>query len=453
MIFMSFKKYLPHVSSSLTLAVPVMLSQLGHVMMGVVDSVMVGHVGTISLAASSLANVAFNVILLFGIGVSYAITPLVASAHGEDNARKISDVLKHGLAINVINSFILVGLVFAAKNILYHIDQPEDVVVEAIPYLGIITFSIIPTLIFQTFRQFTEGLSHTRIAMVAVIGSNIIHIPLNYIFIFGHLGLPAMGLAGAGWATLISRGLMAAGIALYVYFSPGFKKYRNGFSLGNYSKSLLSKMLHIGLPAGVQFIFEVAAFDFSAVMMGWLGAKNLAAHQIAINLATISYMTTSGLAAAAAIRVSNELGKKDFVKLRTVAFTLLWLAITIMFLWGLLFIFGKNLLPHLYVSDPEVIAIAGPLLIIAGFFQLSDGIQVVCLGALRGLHDVKVPSLFIFIAYWIIGLPLGYWFAFKLNWGATGVWMGLLIGLTLTAAAMVWRLHLISKNLKLSNGV
>jgi len=445
---MIFSKYIPHISSSLKLAVPVMLSQLGHVMMGVVDSLMVGHVGAVPLAASSLANVAFNVILLFGIGVSYAITPLVAAGQGENDDNKISSVLKHGLAINLINSFILVAVVMAAKNILYHIDQPEDVVAEAIPYLGIITFSIIPTLIFQTFRQFTEGLSLTRIAMVAVIGSNLIHVPLNYIFIFGRLGLPAMGLVGAGWATLTSRVLMAGGIALYVYHAPRFKKFRHGFSIGEYSHSLFSKMLHIGLPAGAQFIFEVAAFDLSAVMMGWLGTKTLAAHQIAINLATISYMTTSGLAAAAAIRVSNELGKKDFATLRTVAFVLLSLAMAIMFLWGLLFVAGRNFLPTLYVNDPEVIAIASPLLIIAGFFQLSDGVQVVCLGALRGLHDVKIPSVFIFIAYWIIGLPLGYLLAFKIGWGANGIWMGLLIGLTLTATAMVLRFHQMSRKLK-----
>jgi MATE family multidrug resistance protein len=443
--------YRQHIRESLKLAVPVMLSQLGHVMMGVVDSLMVGHVGTLPLAASSLANVAFNVILLFGIGVSYAITPLVAAGQGENDNNKISSVLKHGLAINIINSFVLVTMVMAAKNILYHIDQPEDVVAEAIPYLGIITFSIIPTLIFQTFRQLTEGLSLTRIAMVAVIGSNLIHVPLNYIFIFGHLGVPAMGLVGAGWATLISRVIMAGGIALYVYNASQFRKFRQGFSIGNYSRALFSKMLHIGLPAGAQFIFEVAAFDMSAVMMGWLGTKTLAAHQIAINLATISYMTTSGLAAAATIRVSNELGKKDFGTLRTVAFVLLSLAMCIMFLWGLLFVGGRNFLPTLYVSDPEVIAIASPLLIIAGFFQLSDGVQVVCLGALRGLHDVKVPSVFIFVAYWAIGLPSGYLLAFKLEWGATGVWTGLLVGLTLTAAAMVLRFHRMSKKLKQSS--
>lgn len=442
---MDFQKYVAQVSPSLKLAVPVMLSQLGHVMMGVVDSLMVGHVGAVQLAAASLANVAFNVILLFGIGVSYAITPLVAAAHGEGNDHTISNVLRHGLAINLVNSFLLVSLVMWAKNILYYINQPSAVVAEAIPYLGIITFSIIPTLLFQTFRQFTEGLSQPRVAMAAVIGSNLIHVPLNYALIFGHWGLPALGLTGAGWATLISRIVMAGGIGLYVYYAPRFKKFREGFSIGNYSKKLIRKMLNIGLPAGAQFIFEVAAFDLSAIMMGWLGTQTLAAHQIAINLATISYMTTSGLAAAATIRVSNELGRKDFRALRTVAFTLLFLATFIMFLWGIIFISGRNFFPTLYVNDPQVIALAAPLLIIAGFFQLSDGIQVVSVGALRGLHDVKIPSVFIFIAYWIIGLPLGYLLAFKFNWGANGIWVGLLIGLTLTATAMVARFHVLSR--------
>ncbi|MBS1486576.1 MAG: MATE family efflux transporter [Bacteroidetes bacterium] len=443
---MNIKRYTPHISSTLALAVPVMLSQLGHVMMGVVDSLMVGHVGAVPLAAASLANVAFNVILLFGIGVSYAMTPLVAAAHGEANDQKISDVLKHGLVINIVNAGVLVAMVMAAKNILYHISQPAEVVAEAIPYLGIITFSIIPTLVFQTFRQFTEGLSQTRVAMIAVIGSNLIHVPLNYALIFGHWGFPELGLQGAGWATLFSRVVMALGIGLYVYFAPRFSQFRKGFSVGHYSQTLVKKMLSIGLPAGTQFIFEAAAFDLSAVMMGWLGAKTLAAHQIAINLATISYMTTSGLAAAATIRVSNELGKKDFKTLRTVAFTLIFLATAVMFLWGILFIGGRNILPTLYINDPEVISTAASLLIIAGFFQLSDGIQVVAIGALRGLHDVKVPSVFIFIAYWVIGLPLGYTLAFIFHWGAIGIWIGLLIGLTLTATAMVIRFYKLSHN-------
>ena len=441
------RSYQTHVRESFHLAYPVMISQLGHVMMGVTDSIMVGQIGAEPLAAASLANVVFNVILLFGIGVSYAITPLIASAQGEHNNQNISDTLKHGLAINFINSLLLVVIIIFAKDLLFRIDQPKEVVDLAIPYLSIITYSLIPTLIFQTFRQFSEGLSLTRIAMIVVIGSNFLNIGLNYIFIYGHAGFPAMGLVGAGWGTLISRVVMAAGIAYYIYYAEAFKNYRSGFSIGNYSRSLIKKMLHIGIPAGVQFIFEVAAFDFSAVMMGWLGTKTLAAHQIAINLATISYMTTTGLAAAATIRVSNEIGKKDFKAMRNVGFTILGMALLIMAVWGLLFIVGRNFLPALYIADPEVIAIAAPLIVIAGFFQLADGTQVVCIGALRGLQDVKLPSLFIFIAYWIIGLPLGYWLGFKSGYGAIGIWIGLLIGLTLTAIAMFMRFRSLSRKI------
>ena len=445
---MELKNYKTHAKEGFHLAYPVMLSQLGHVTMGVADNIMVGNLGAANLAGAGLANVAFNFLLLFGIGVSYAITPLVSTADGERDDTKIASILKHGLLINLCNSLILVVIVLIGMNVLYHINQPPEVVVLSIPYLSIITFSLIPILVFQTFRQFTEGLSLTRIAMIIVITANVVNIGLNYLLIYGHGGFPALGLNGAGYATLTSRILMAVVFAGYVYLAPRFKKFRNGFSIGNYSKALLNKMLHIGIPAGMQFIFEVAAFDFSLVMMGWLGTQALAAHQIAINLATISYMTTSGLAAAATIRVSHFLGKKDFSNLRQSAYSLLGVALLIMTAWAIFFIVGRNFLPLLYVHDAEVIAIAGPLLVIAGFFQLSDGAQVVCIGALRGLQDVKIPSLLIFISYWIIGLPLGYLLAFVLGWGAIGIWLGLLLGLTLTATAMFLRFKKLAGSLK-----
>ncbi len=424
-----------------------MLSQLGHVMMGVADNVMVGHLGATELAAAGLANVAFNVLLLFGIGVSYAITPLVATADGEKNILSVNETVRHGLVINVINSLVLVAIVFFGKQLLYHIDQPAEVVTLAIPYLEIITFSIIPVLVFQTFRQFSEGLSNTWIPMVIVLSCNVLNIGLNYLLIYGHAGFAPMGLNGAGWATFISRIVMGTSLAAFIYFAPRFRNYRPLFTLGKYSKTLFNKMLHIGVPAGLQFIFEVAAFDFSLVMMGWLGTKALAAHQIAINMATISYMTTSGLAAAATIRVSNELGKGDIKALRKVAFVMLGMALTLMGVWAILFITGKSFLPHLYIDDLEVITIAGPLVVIAGLFQLSDGMQVVCIGALRGLQDVKIPSVLIFISYWVIGLPLGYWLGFHTSLGPVGIWTGLLIGLTLTATAMFWRFNHLSRKL------
>lgn len=443
----AIQKYRPHVRKSWNLAYPVMLSQLSHVMVGVTDSIMVGHVGATSLAASSLANVIFNLLMLFGIGVSYAITPLVATAEGENNHKGISDTLRHGLMISIVNSLVLIAIILLGKSVLYYIDQPVEVVDLAIPYLSILAYSLFPVLIFQTFRQFAEGLSNTRIAMIIMLFSVILNVLLNYIFIYGHAGFPAMGLLGAGYGTLISRIVMMAAIVGYIYFARQFRLYRSGFSFGAYSKKLFDKLLYIGIPAGMQFIFEVAAFDFSAIMMGWLGTKTLAAHQIAINLATLSYMTTSGLASAATIRVSNELGKRNIKGMREVAYTLLMMAMVFMTLWAILFIIYRNFLPTIYVDDIEVIQIAAPLIVIAGFFQLSDGAQVVCAGALRGLQDVKVPSLFIFVAYWIIGLPLGYWLGFKAGYGGQGIWFGLLIGLTLTALAMFFRFRTLSKNL------
>lgn len=430
-----------HLRTNISLALPVMLSQLGHVLMGVMDNIMVGHVGATPLAGASLANVIFNVLMLFGIGLSYAITPLVAEADGKNDRSSVVHVFRHGLVINLGFGMLLVFLVIVGKNLLYHIDQPIAAVHEAIPYLSVITWSLIPILIFQSFRQFTDGLSLTYVSLVIMIAANVVNVVLNYTFIYGHFGAEPMGLVGAGYATLLSRIFMAVALAVYVFYHSKLKQYRGIFLFKDYSRKLFSTMMHIGIPAGLQFIFEVAAFDFSAVMMGWLGTNTLAAHQIAINLATISYMTTSGLGAAAVIRIGNYIGKKDAINVKASAYSLIGMGLTLMFLWAILFISCRYWLPSLYVRDQDVISIAGPLLIIAGFFQLSDGMQVVCAGALRGLQDVKIPSLFIFISYWIIGLPLGYVLAFKLGWGALGIWSGLLTGLTLVAIALFIRLR------------
>lgn len=441
----SLTAYRAEARTSFLLAYPVMISMLGQVMTGVADSIMIGWTGAVPLAASSLANSFFTVLLFFGVGVSYAITPLVAEASGAGNDRSIIDALRHGMIINLTTGALLVAIVLAGQQALGHIGQPDDVVNLAIPYLRIITYSIIPTMIFQTFRQFAEGLHRTRMAMVIMIVCNLLNVLLNYLLIYGIWIFPEMGLNGAGWATFIARVVMAVWMAAYVYYGRRFVAYREGFRLGAYSGDLINRMLHIGIPAGAQFIFEAAAFGFSAIMMGWLGANTLAAHQIAINLATVSYMTTSGLGAAATIRIGTFLGQRDSIALRRSGVTLIGLGIAIMLLWAIAFIFGRNLLPGFYIQDMAVLEIAAPLMVIAGFFQLSDGVQVVCAGALRGLQDVKIPSLLIFIAYWILALPIGYVLAFPLGYGAIGIWMGLLLGLTLTALAMVWRFNHLSR--------
>jgi len=420
---------------------------MGHMMVNVADSVMVGQLGAVPLAGASLANVIFHLLLMFGIGVSYAITPLVAAADGEKDFNRSGELLKHAILINTLTGIVLFAIVFIGGPVLYKLNQPEDVVEMALPYLNIVTLSLVPLMIFQTFRQFAEGLSYTKQAMIIVIGSNLVNVGLNYILIYGKLGFEPMGLNGAGWASFISRVILAIWIALYIYFGHQFKPYRIGFAIGRYSRFMIRKLLSLGLPAGLQFIFEVGAFGFAVIMIGWIGTEELAAHQIAINLAAISYMMASGLSAAATVRVGNQLGKKDIHALRGAAFTLYSMVVVFMAFCATIFIVGRYFLPSLYIDNQEVIDIASSLLIIAGFFQISDGIQVLSLGALRGLEDVKIPSLLTFVAYWVLALPIGYILGFHFKMGAQGVWYGLLSGLTIVAVVMLWRFNWLTKRL------
>jgi multidrug resistance protein, MATE family len=436
-----------HFKANISLAYPVMLSQLGHILVGVADSIMVGQLGAEPLAAASLANSIFSMVLTFGIGISYAITPFVAKYDGENNLEKSSEVLRTGFWINAIAGVALFIIVTGSSFVLHYLNQPADVVDLAIPYLGIITFSLVPFMFFQSFKQFAEGLSLTKVAMAITVGANLINIGLNYILIFGKMGFEPMGLNGAGIATLLSRVMMALGMFYYIAKSKKLAKYKIRLNIKGVTKKLVNQLLKIGLPTGVQFIFEVGAFSFAAIMMGWMGAETLAAHQIAINLAAVSYMTATGISAAATVRVGNQLGKNDIPTLRMAGFTSFAMGIAFMTITCIIFITGNFFLPSLYIDDMEVINIAASLLIIAGFFQISDGIQVVGLGALRGLGDVKVPTVITLIAYWVLGLPVGYLLCFQFGLGPEGIWYGLLIGLSVAAVLLFTRFNYISRKL------
>lgn len=437
--------YLKQSKITFLLAYPVMLSQLGQIMVGVSDSVMVGQLGTAPLAGVSLGNSIFILFLTFGIGISYGITPHVAKADGEKNSVAIIQILKHGFLVNIIIGVLLFLLLYLTSFVFPHINQPAEVIVLAKPYFLVISCSIIPFMIFQAFRQFTEGLSLTRQAMMITISGNILNVILNYIFIFGKLGMPAFGLVGAGIATLISRIFMACAMMAFVYYGQRFKKYWAHFKRRKFDRKLVRNILNIGLPSGMQFIFEVGAFSLAAIMMGWLGASSQAAHQIAINLAAITYMMATGLAAATTIRVGNQVGRRDFKAMREVGFTGFFMSGLFMGLNAIILILGRTFFPSLYIHEAEVIQIATTLISIAAVFQLSDGIQVVGLGALRGMADVKIPTFITLIAYWIIALPVGYILGFVLGWGAKGIWIGLLTGLTVTAVLLVLRFHWLSR--------
>jgi MATE family multidrug resistance protein len=436
-----------HIINTLQLAYPVVIGQLGIIMMGVVDSIMVGKLGAAPLAAASLGNSLTFIILIIGIGVSLAVTPLVAIAVGANKFEDCGVYFRQSLLVNSVLSIVIALIVFFASDLIIYFDQPLDVQTQAKSYMKIIGLSAIPLMLFQTYKQFIEGLSVMRPAMIIAILANIINAGANWILIFGKFGFPALGLDGAGWATFASRCFMAFTMMGFVMTNKFFKQYDVSFHFKSINWNVIKKILSLGLPSGFQYFFEVGAFSFAVIMVGWLGTKQQAAHQIAINLASISFMAVLGISAAGSIRVGNAVGQKDIHETRRAGFTASLLGASIMFCSGVIFILFRNFLPTLYVNDEAVIPIASSLLVIAALFQLSDGVQAVGIGILRGLTDVKIPTAITFIAYWVVGLPIGYLLGFTLELGVQGVWVGLLLGLTTSAILLTLRFNIRSKHI------
>lgn len=435
-----------HIKETARLAIPVSIGQIGHIMMGVVDSLMVGRVGTVPLAAAALVNGLFFLVLVLGIGMTMAITPLVAIAKGEKNDDECGMILRQALIVNVIFALLLLLMIFFGADFLGYLDQPKEVVIQAQSYMKILALSVIPFLLFQVYRQFLEGISVVKPPMVIAVLANFFNAFSNWVLIFGNFGFEAMGLDGAGISTFLTRTLMAAALMIYVINSKRFTVYNPTLRYQMINWKVIRNVVRIGLPSGLQYFLEVGAFAFSAVMIGWLGAVPLAAHQIAINLATITYMIILGIGAAGTIRVGNYLGQKKFNEMRRAGFSAIGSAIGLMVFFALLFILLRDFLPTLYVDDINVINLASSLLIVAAIFQIFDGTQATAIGVLRGLTDVKIPLLISFFSYWALGVTSSYIFAFLLGFGTQGIWFGFIIGLGSTAIMLAIRFHLLSKS-------
>ena len=446
-----YQKYKPHYQSSLHLAIPVVISQLGHTLVHTADSVIIGHfVGTTALAAVSLVNSIFTIVLVIGIGISYGLTPLIAQENGKKEYSECGRLLSNSLLINAISGILLYGLVyFGSVAVIDHLDQSAEVVKQAKPYLNLLGFSIIPLMIFMTFKQFAEGLGFTRQAMMISIWGNVLNVCLGIIFVKGLFGIEHMGIQSVGWSTLIDRSIMAVVMTVYVLRSEIFRKYLKSFALSSVDLLRSVNIFRIGAPVAMQYTFEVSAFSGAAIMIGTIGAVDQAAHQVAINLASMTYMMASGISAAATIRTGNTFGSRDFQQLRLSAISSYHIVLAFMSVTAIIFIGLNQYLPWIYTSDTNVITIAAQLLIIAGFFQLFDGTQVVGLGVLRGMGDVNIPTFITFIAYWIIGLPVGYYLGIGLGLGAKGIWYGLTLGLLVSAALLFIRFDKLSRRVAL----
>ena len=435
------------VFKTLRLAYPVIIGQLGIIMMGVVDSLMVGQLGSVPLAAASLGNSIIFIILIIGIGSSIVVSPIVAILVGGKRFSECGTYFRQSLVVNIVLSLIMIVIILLGVNFIYLLNQPTEIIEQTIVYMTIVGLSAFPLMIYQTYKQFIEGLSIMKPAMIIAITANLINAGANWILIFGKFGLPALGIAGAAWATFTSRVFMSLAIMIYVMRNEKFKQFDVNFHFRGLDFKIIKKLLRLGLPSGFQYFFEVGAFSFAVIMIGWIGANELAAHQIAINLASISFMAVLGISQAASIRVGNAMGEKSVNKIRKAGFTGIFLGASTMFLAGVTFIILNDFLPTLYINDENVIEIASRLIIIAALFQLSDGTQAVGIGVLRGLTDVKGPTIITFIAYWVISLPIAYLLAFNFHLGVDGVWIGLLIGLTASALMLTFRFNYKSKHI------
>ena len=445
-----YSVYQPFYRDNLRLAIPVMISQLGQVLVQTADSIIVGRfAGTTSLAAVSLVNSVFIVVLVIGIGLAYGLTPLIAQENGRQNYEACGNLLSASLGINIVSGILLFLLVYFGSVLsLNHLGQSPAVIAQARPFLVFMAFSIIPLMVFNTFKQFTEGLGFTKQAMMISIWGNVLNVCLGVIFVKGLFGIAPMGIRGVGLSTLIDRSVMAIVISFYVFRSRHFKKYLSGFALFKISKNISKRILAIGTPVAIQYTCEVSAFSGAAILIGTIGAVELAAHQVAINLASMTYMMASGISAAAAIRSGNYFGAKNYAMLRLSAISSYHIVLILMSFTAIIFAFANHLIPWIYTSDKSVIIIAAQLLLIAALFQLFDGAQVVGLGVLRGIGDVTIPACITFIAYWIIGLPVGYFLGIKLSLGASGIWYGLTLGLMVASILLYFRFNYFSRKLQ-----
>ena len=421
------------------IAYPVILGQIGHILVGFADNIMVGALGAAPLAAVSLTNSLLFIIFSLGIGFTLAITPLTAEANGAKDYKTGQKIFMHGVLLSFFLAVFLCGILFLLKPFIVHLNQPKEVVSHVFPYFDILIVSMIPMILFQSYKQFADGLAQTKYAMWATIIANLVNVFLNYVLIYGKFGFPRMELTGAAIGTLISRITM---LVLMVYFfrtRKVFAPFIQKIHLKFLNKKHSLKLIKLGYPTALQMLFEIGIFGAGILLSGMIGTKAQAANQICLNLATMTFMVSMGLSVTATIRIGNYKGQGNFLALKQAAYSLFVMIILLDILFAVLFISLKDWLPLAYINDISVVQMAAKLLVISGLFQIPDGIQIILLGSLRGLQDVKIPTWITFISYWVVGIPICYYLGLCTSFKTSGIWIGFFISLSIAAALLYIR--------------
>ena len=451
-----FKEYIPYYKRNLKVAVPVMFTQIGGALVGLFDTMMVGHYATVDLAAVSFSNAIFFTIMVFASGSLMGLTPLIGLQDGElsqhpDKANsiraKMASLLQNGLYFTLIISMVTTVLLALCIPFLDRFGQDPEVIEVARPYYILIVISLFPYLLFCLQKQFLEGLGNTIVAMVIVLAMNALNVLLNWVFIYGHWGAPAMGAVGAGIATLVSRIGMPVCLFVAIMLHRHWREYIRLFSRHLSSWREVCHIARIGFPIGGQTFFETVTFTLAVVAIGWISKEAVAAHQIASQISNLTFMLAVGIGAGTTIRVSHQLCKGDLPAVRMASNASIHLVILMNTIGAALMIGLRHYIPYLFTDDQEVITIASQLLVFAGLYQYSDGLQAVGASMLRGITDVKVPMVIAFISYIIIGLLIGYVCAFPLGMGAAGIWIGFIVGLTFAAVLFHTRFNRLYKRM------
>ena len=445
---MVLSKYYKEFNYNLRLSFPIIIGLLGHTIVGIVDNIMVGKLDPDNLAAVSLGNSFLFIAMSIGIGFSAAITPVVAEADSQNNSDRLRKAFSNGFLLCLFLGVFLFIAILICKPLLKLLGQPQIVVDLAIPYLDIVAFSLIPLLMFQSLKQYSDGLSMTSYSMYATIFANLINILVNYVLIFGKFGFPQLGIIGAAIGTLVSRIMMY--IVLYILLKKNriIKNISRQFFLIN--KKIFIKIISLGFPTSLQMLFEVGIFTSAIWLSGLLGEVTQSANQIVLNISSFTFMVASGLGLSASIRAGNQKGFNDYPELKRISLSILFLGLIFALIFSLLIFYLREIIPYLFVDIGDVnnyqknlsiISKASKLFIIVALFQLFDSAQVIILGTLRGMQDVIIPTIIIFISYWFIGFPISYYFGSFDQFKETGIWFGLLTGLLFTSVFLYLRFN------------
>ena len=429
---------------TLALALPIVVGQVSQMLIGLTDNFFIGRVGRAPLAAAAFTHGVFGIFYIVGIGLLLGAGVYAARDHGAGDEIGCAAWLRHGRALALAVGLSAFALLAVLSTQLPRVGQPPEVIAIVRPFFFLIAASFVPALVFQVQRQFAESLGRPWVPMLIILADVALNAVLNWILVFGHLGFPALGLIGSGWATLVARTAAVVALAAWLRLAPEFARVRAAPWTG-WERARFAELLRLGGPASGMLLFEAGAFSAASLMMGWLGTVPLAAHQVALGFAALTFMCPLGLSIAVSLRISRARGEGRLEALRPIGFGALGAGLGLMLLFALLFATAGGIFTAAVTPDAEVATLAARLLLVAAVFQLFDGGQVISVGALRGLTDVRVPGVITFIAYWVIALPAGYGLAFHTPLGALGVWSGLALGLGCAAVLLVWRLHRLTR--------